>query len=104
MPQRTPQIESAEAHRLLRQCHTRRLDREGIPMVLTLVDERGELPTSTDELSLGDGRFYADLLGQYAALLVPEPVFRADDEGGLITAMQVLAYEHFEPARDEDDA
>ena len=97
-------VAADEAHRLLRECHTRRLDREGIPMVLALVDERGALPASASETTRAEGERYADLLGQYAEILVPQPVFRPDDEGGLITALQVLAYAHFEPATGEGRA
>lgn len=93
-----PLVDPASAHDLLRACHTRRLDREGIPMVLALVDERGDLPPRSDEQSHVDGRRYADLLGAYGDILVPEPTFRPTDEGVLITALQVLAAAHFEPA------
>jgi len=92
-----PEVDIATARTLLRECHTRRLDREGIPMVLALVDERGTLPPARDEQSRADGARYADLLGRYTDALVPPPQFRPDDEGGLITAMQVLAYAHFGP-------
>jgi hypothetical protein len=87
----------AEARNLLRECHTRRLDREGIPMVLALVDERGTLEVAEGAASRGEGARYADLLGAYTELLTPPDVFAEDDEGGVITAMQVLAYRHFEP-------
>jgi hypothetical protein len=92
-----PNIDSATAHALLRECHSRRLDREGIPMVLAMVDERGPTAARSDDHSSDEGERYADLLGQYAELLVPEPVFRHEDEGALITALQVLAHRHFEP-------
>lgn len=87
----------AEARTLLRECHTRRLDREGIPMVLALVDERGTFQVAEDAASRAEGARYAGLLGAYTDLLTPSSVFREDDEGGLITALQVLAYRHFEP-------
>jgi hypothetical protein len=90
-------IDSETAHALLRECHTRRLDREGIPMVLAMVDERGPTAARSDPLAHAEGARYAGLLGQYADLLVPEPVFRHADEGAVITALQVLAYRHFEP-------
>lgn len=84
------------AHELLRACHSRRLDREGIPMVLALVDERRPTTPSADERARADGAAYADLLGSYAEILVPDGVFRPTDEGGLITALQVLAFAHFD--------
>lgn len=93
-------IDTAVAHHLLRDCHTRQLDREGIPMVLALVDERGTMPQGTDQ-SRTEGTQYADLLGVYAELVVPAPAFRATDEGGLITAMQILAYAHFDESRSD---
>lgn len=87
----------ASARTLLRECHTRRLDREGIPMVLALVDERQPLRISDDAASRREGERYAALLGTYTDLLTPASVFPDDDEGGVITAMQVLAYRHFDP-------
>jgi len=86
------------AYRLLRNCHDRRLEREGIPMVLALVDEReGALHIADDSPARVEGEQYADLLARYSGLLTPTEVFDEGDEGGLITAMQVLAYEHFAP-------
>jgi hypothetical protein len=95
-----PTIDSSSAHALLRECHSRRLDREGIPMVLAMVDERGPTAARSDAQARDEGERFADLLGQYAGLLVPEPVFRHDDEGAVITALQVLAHRHFEPGAD----
>ncbi|MFN8193738.1 MAG: hypothetical protein U0R80_05560 [Nocardioidaceae bacterium] len=92
---------AAEAQALLRDCHTRRLDREGIPMVLALVDERRPISIASDASSRREGARYAELLASYTELLCPAEVFPEDDEGGVITAMQVLAYEHFLP---EDDS
>lgn len=88
-----------EARTLLRECHSRRLDREGIPMVLALVDERRPITIAQDALSRAEGGRYAELLEAYTELLTPTSVFAEDDEGGVITAMQVLAYHHFEPER-----
>lgn len=86
----------AEARRLLRECHSRRLDREGIPMVLALVDERGTFEVAEHADSRVEGARYAELLAAYTELLTPPEAFSEDDEGGVITAMQVLAYRHFE--------
>jgi hypothetical protein len=88
-------IDPEVAADLLRGCHTRRLDREGIPMVIALVDERRATSPSPDERTRLEGATYAALLGRYADLLTPEPVFRHADEAALITALQVLAYAHF---------
>jgi hypothetical protein len=87
------------AHDLLRACHSRHLDREGIPMVLAIVDERQPTVESRNQQTRADGQVYADLLGAYAEALVPSEAFRPTDEGGLITAMQVLAFSHFDLRR-----
>lgn len=80
---------------IMRACHERRLEREGIPMVLTLADERGTLVNATDDDRRVEGGVFADVLERYSAALTPWA--RDDDEGALITAMQVLAYTHFAP-------
>ncbi|BDZ54457.1 hypothetical protein [Agromyces marinus] len=80
---------------LMRACHDRRLEREGIPMVIGLADERGAVPTAGSEAQLAEGRAYADVFERYSAALVPWA--RNDDEGAVITAMQVVAYTHFAP-------
>jgi len=95
MSEHQSQIDATAAHDLLRECHTRRLDREGIPMVLALVDERDAMPRMMSPQSHAEGAVYADLLGEYATLLTPTEVFRRADEGAVIVAMQVLAYAHF---------
>ncbi|MFD6054276.1 hypothetical protein [Agromyces sp. NPDC060279] len=80
---------------LMRACHDRRLEREGIPMVLGLADERGSIPEAATPAQLAEGRAFAEVFDRYSAELVPWA--RADDEGAVITAMQVLAYTHFAP-------
>lgn len=87
-----PERDAATA--LLRACHARRLEREGVPMILALVDERGENTESTDPQTRADGAAYADLLSRYAGLLTPTTAFRPDDEGSLITILQVVAFAH----------
>lgn len=88
---------------LMRACHDRRLEREGIPMVLGFVDETREIPVNTDAAQLAEGAAFGDVFDHYSAALVPWA--RADDEGAVITAMQVLAYTHFAPgARPITDA
>ncbi|GAA1584474.1 hypothetical protein [Leucobacter aridicollis] len=80
---------------LMRACHDRRLEREGIPMVIGLVDERGSIPVVADAPQRGEGAEFARILDEYSAVLTP---WGEDlDEGSLITAMQVLAYTHFAP-------
>jgi hypothetical protein len=88
-------VDPVVAADLLRGCHTRRLDREGIPMVIALVDERRPTSVSANERTRLEGAGYAALLGRYAEVLTPEPVFRHVDEAALITVLQVLAYAHF---------
>lgn len=80
---------------LMRACHDRRLEREGIPMVLGLADERGPIPVNVDERQLVEGARFAAVFDRYSDALVP--FARVDDEGAVITAMQVLAYTHFAP-------
>ncbi len=89
-------VEASTASDLLRSCHDRRLDTEGIPMVVALVDERRAAAAAASEPALREGEHLADLLDTYARLLVPEPDFRPGDEGSLITALQVLSYAHFD--------
>ena len=77
---------------LLRSCHDRRLDREGIPMVLVLEDERPAAARSDDRGRSG-GRLRRPARG----------IRRSADPGrrfgpttrALITVLQVLAYAHF---------
>lgn len=80
---------------LMRACHDRRLEREGIPMVLGLADERGTIPANTNPDQLTEGATFASVFTRYSDALVP--FARNDDEGAVITAMQVLAYTHFAP-------
>ena len=80
---------------LLRACHDRRLEREGIPMVLGFVDERGPIADASSGAQLAEGAAFCDVFDRYAEALVPWA--RDDDEGAVITAMQVLAFTHFAP-------
>lgn len=80
---------------LMRACHDRRLEREGIPMVLGIADERGPIAVAADAAQLAEGTAFADVFDRYAEALVP--FARDDDEGAVITAMQVVAYTHFAP-------
>lgn len=89
-------LEAGDVIGLMRACHDRRLEREGIPMVLGLADERRPLPANGDPAQVAEGAAFADVFDRYAAALVPWA--RNDDEGAVITAMQVVAYTHFAPA------
>lgn len=80
---------------LLRACHDRRLEREGIPMVLGIADERSPMPVAGTERQLAEGAALAEVFDRYSAALVPWA--REDDEDAVITAMQVLGYTHFAP-------
>ncbi|MFT4083746.1 MAG: hypothetical protein QM638_14285 [Nocardioides sp.] len=81
---------------LLRECQDRVLEREGIPMVLALVDERGTAPAApavTDADVLTDGAALADAMTGYRDALVPSS--RDDDMGCLITVLQTTSYADF---------
>ena len=80
---------------LMRACHDRRLEREGIPMVIGLVDERGAIPAGATAEQLAEGAAFAEVFDRYAAALVPWA--RDDDEDAVIVAMQVVAYTHLAP-------
>lgn len=81
---------------LLRTCHERRLNHEGIPMVLALVDERGEPAGEADPGLVAAGEVLAGLTAAYARELVP--FARPEgDEAALVAVLQVLAYAHFDP-------
>lgn len=80
---------------LMRACHDRRLEREGIPMVLGIADERAAIPVAPSPAQRAEGEAYAAVFDRYAEALVPWA--RPDDEGAVITAMQVVAYTHFAP-------
>ncbi|WP_341935782.1 hypothetical protein MRBLWO14_001453 [Microbacterium sp. LWO14-1.2] len=96
-------LEAGDIVGLMRACHDRRLEREGIPMVLGLADERGTpIPVAGSAAQRAEGRDFLAVLDRYRDALVPWA--RDEDEGAVITAMQVLAYTHFaagaEPLRD----
>lgn len=85
---------------VMRACHDRRLEREGIPMILGLADERGRMPEGTPA-QREEGAALASVLEGYRDALVPWA--RDDDKGALITAMQVLAVTHLDPAATTTD-
>ncbi|GLI26488.1 hypothetical protein ARHIZOSPH14_07300 [Agromyces rhizosphaerae] len=88
-------FEAGDIVGLLRACHERRLEREGIPMILGLADERGTIPASTQTAQLDEAATLLDVSERYHEALVPWA--RDDDEGAVITVMQALAYTHFAP-------
>lgn len=88
-------LEAGDITGLMRACHERRLEREGIPMVLGLADERRPIPVAPTDAQRLEGGTFAEVLDRYAAALVP--FARPDDEGAVITAMQVLGFTHFAP-------
>ncbi len=88
-------LAAGDIHGIMRACHARNLEREGIPMVLGLVDERHSIPRNADAAQLAEGAALAGALTAYHRELVP--FARDDDEGALITAMQVVAFTRFEP-------
>ena len=88
-------LEAGDIVGLMRACHDRRLEREGIPMVLGLADERGPIPVAGSEAQRAEGQELLAVLDRYREALVPWA--RDEDEGAVITAMQVLAYTHFAP-------
>jgi len=88
-------LEAGDIVGLMRACHDRRLEREGIPMVLGLADERGPIPVAGTPAQRAEGDAFLAVLDRYREALVPWA--RNDDEGAVITAMQVLAYTHFAP-------
>ena len=88
-------LESDDIVGLMRACHDRRLEREGIPMVLGLADERGRIPPNQNPAQQAEGSRFAAIFDRYAAALVP--FAREHDEGAVINAMQVVAYTNFAP-------
>ncbi|MRX44762.1 hypothetical protein [Agromyces kandeliae] len=88
-------FEAGDLIGLLRACNDRRLEREGIPMVLGLADERGAIPAAATAEQLAEGRAFAEGFDLYANALVPWA--RDDDEGAVIVAMGALGFTHFAP-------
>ncbi|MGO7984128.1 hypothetical protein ACC691_40530, partial [Rhizobium johnstonii] len=48
-------LEAGDIVGLMRACHDRRLEREGIPMVLGFVDERRSIPAADNAAQLAEG-------------------------------------------------
>jgi hypothetical protein len=79
--------------RTLRDSQDRVLEREGIPMVLALVDERGRAPAAVSPQVVAEGQRLAAELDRLRAAL--SPALRDDDNGGLISVLQAVAYADF---------
>lgn len=79
--------------RLLRECQDRALDREGIPMLLTLVSEVGPMPAVTDERARAEGLQLAHRLDAIRAAIAPTG--RDGDMGRVVTVLQAGSYENF---------
>ena len=83
----------ASALSVLRSSQDRTLEREGIPMVLALVSEVGQVPPATDPVTAADGRRLATEMDAYRGALVPSS--RDDDLGCLITVLQAVSFADF---------
>ena len=77
----------------LRACQDRVLEREGIPMVLALVNEVGPPPTVDSAEVRAEGARLAGAVDAYRAALVPSG--RDDDLGCLISVLQAVAFQDF---------
>lgn len=76
---------------LLRECQDRVLEREGIPMVLTLLSEVEQpVPPARDRRVRADGQRLARSFDRCRAALAAGQ--RDDDVGCLISVMQVVSY------------
>ena len=85
----------------LRGVHARRFDREGIPMVLALVDERrpgADSPRAAQPSVLADGERFARLTGAYRDGLLPDA--RDNDPWAQIVVLQAMSYAHLDPPPD----
>lgn len=78
---------------LLRECQDRELNTEGIPMVIALVSEVGDVPDAADEPVRADGSRLAGLIDHYREALVPTA--SDTDMGCVVTVMQAVSYDDF---------
>jgi len=84
-------IQPQSALALLRECQDRVLEREGIPMVLALVSEVGEMPAAPDTLT--EGGSLADRMDRWRLELAPSG--RDADMGQVINVLQAVSYADF---------
>jgi hypothetical protein len=78
---------------LLRECQDRELNTEGIPMVIALVSEIGDVPFAADDAVRAEGARLAGLIDHYRNALVPTA--RDADMGCTVTVMQAVSYDDF---------
>jgi hypothetical protein len=79
---------------LLRECQDRVLEREGIPMVLSLVSEVEQpVPRVRDRRIRADGQRLARSFDRHRAALAASQ--RDDDVGCLTSVMQVVSYSDY---------
>lgn len=84
-------VQPHSALALLRECQDRVLEREGIPMVLALVSEVGELPAAPD--TEAEGGSLAGRMDQLRLELAPSG--RDSDMGQVINVLQAVSYADF---------
>lgn len=75
----------------LREAMARVQHREGIPMVVVLVDERRPLPTTTPAGVRTEGLALAARVQEIRRAVAP--TMREDDNGGVISALVIAAQE-----------
>lgn len=78
---------------LLRECQDRALEREGIPMVLSLVSEVGPMPAVVSAAVRAEGAALAESMDRVRAAVLPSS--RDDDMGCLISVLQSVSYVDF---------
>lgn len=77
----------------LREAMTRAKNREGIPMLVGLVDERpgSTFPAATDEAVRADGRAFATAIAEARQAMAPS--VRDGDNGAVISCLVVSAHD-----------
>lgn len=88
----TPELPNPELA-LLRASQDRALEREGIPMVLTLVSEIGPMPDASQEWARAEGQALAAAMDRVRAAVLATS--RDDDMGCLISVLQAVSYDDF---------
>ncbi len=89
--------EACDAVAAAQDCERRALEREGVPVLLALEDLRTEPIHGRDEAARAQGARFAELLGRYAAELVPDA--RDGDAQALYSVLAVIGYCHVSGAR-----
>jgi len=83
----------------LRRAQDRAFNKEGIPMILALVDERSGA-TRPPAPTSGEGAGLADRMGVAKTALLPTA--RDDDMGGVISVLQAVSFTDFGDHGDDD--